>query len=64
MVVTESGMIMLANEVHALKALFPKVVTESGMMMLANELQSMKALCPMALQLDESTTVVICVLEK
>ena len=40
MVVTESGMVMLVNELHSLKALLPMVATESGMMMLANELQS------------------------
>ena len=39
MVVTESGMAMLANERHSEKALFPMVVTESVMAMLANELQ-------------------------
>ena len=38
--VTESGMVMLANELHLLNALFPMVVTESGMVMLPNELQS------------------------
>ena len=38
MVVTESGMVMLANELQSRKARIPMVVTESGMMMLANEL--------------------------
>ena len=40
MEVTESGMAMLANELHPPKASFPMVVTESGMVMLANELHS------------------------
>ena len=43
MVVTESGMEMLANELHPLKALSPMVATESGMVMLANELHLWKA---------------------
>ena len=38
MVATESGMVMLANELHPKKALFSMAVTESGMVMLANEL--------------------------
>ena len=38
MAVTESGMMMLANELHLEKALLPMAVTESGMMMLANDL--------------------------
>ena len=46
MVVTESGMAMLANELHAQKASSPIVVTESGMVILTNEVQSQKALSP------------------
>ena len=37
MVVTESGMVMLANELHPAKAPLPMVMTESGMVMLVNE---------------------------
>ena len=43
MVVTESGMATLANELQSQKAPSPMVVTESGMAMLTNELQSQKA---------------------
>ena len=43
MVVTESGMEMLANELHLQKAHLPMVVTESGMVMIANELHSEKS---------------------
>ena len=38
MVVTVSGMVMLANELHPWKAPPSTAVTESGMAMLANEL--------------------------
>ena len=38
MVVAESGIVMLANELQSRKALIPMVVTESGMVMLVNEL--------------------------
>ena len=31
MVVTESGMVMLANELHSMNAQYPTAVTESGM---------------------------------
>ena len=47
MVLTESGMVMLANELHRQKALYPMVVTESGMVTLANELQLQKVYPPM-----------------
>ena len=40
MVVTESAMVMLANELHLEKAHSPMVVTDSGMVMLANEVHS------------------------
>ena len=43
MVVTESGMVMLVNELHFQKAHSPMVVTESGMVILANELHPEKA---------------------
>ena len=43
-VVTDSGMVMLANELHLAKARYPMAVTESGMVMLANELHPSKAL--------------------
>ena len=46
MVVTESGMVMLANVLQYSKALYPMVVTESGMVMLANELHPQKASLP------------------
>ena len=62
--VTESGMVMLANELHPAKALGPMVVTESGMVMLVNELHLEKELAWMVLHPDESTTVVIDDLEK
>ena len=48
MVVTESGMVMLANKAHPSKALSPMLVTESGMVMLANEVHPSKAPSPMA----------------
>ena len=47
MVVTESGMATLANELQYWKARSPMVVTESGMVMFVNELHPKKALCPM-----------------
>ena len=37
MVVTESPIVMLANELHPEKVVAPMRVTESGMAMLANE---------------------------
>ena len=40
-------MVMLANEVHALKELHSMVVTESGMAILANDLHLKKACAPM-----------------
>lgn len=47
MVVTESGMVMLANTLHRSKAQPPMVVTESGMAMVSNELHLEKAQSPM-----------------
>ena len=38
MAVTDSGIVMLTNELQSAKAYSPMVVTESGMVMLANEL--------------------------
>ena len=38
MAVTDSGMVMFANELHSQKASTPMAVTESGMVMLVNEL--------------------------
>ena len=57
-------MVMLANALHSLKANLPMAVTESGIVMLANELHFSKALLSMVVHLDESTTAVICDLEK
>ena len=47
MVVTDSEMVMLANELHSWKARHPMVVTESPMAILANEVHSEKAHSPM-----------------
>ena len=57
MVVTESGMVMLANLLHPEKAATPMVVTESGMAMLANDLHSKKAQHPMVVTESGMVTV-------
>ena len=57
MVVTESGMAMLANELHPWKAPSLMVVTEPGMAMLANELHPSKALFPIEVTECEMVTV-------
>ena len=54
---TDSEMVMLANELHPLKAPSSMVVTESGIVMLANELHPEKALCPMVVTESGMVTV-------
>jgi len=39
MMVIESGIVTVANELHPPKASFPMLVTLSGMVMLVNEVQ-------------------------
>ena len=57
MVVTESGIVMLTNELHPQKALPPMVVTESGIAMLVNERQYWKAPTPMVVTESGMVTV-------
>ena len=57
MAVTESGMVMLVNELHPSKAPSAMVVTESGMVVLVNELQPTKASFPMVVTESGMVTV-------
>ena len=61
MLVTESGIVMLANELHPEKALAPMVATESGMMVFANEVHPEKAPSPMLVTVSGRSNLVMAV---